>query len=658
MGFSRIRQNLRKARRHRLGLAPAMALLFGACTPHHPDYFGTVVPRHPPDELWINNGGEPEWIDPGKCSDVPGGEIIDNLFAGLVEAHPKTLEPMPDIAERWETSPDGRTYTFHLRDATWSDGTPLTAADFAWSWKRVLDPATASRYGTMLHILQGGQAFNEKALWVTYTGDRAPGSATAGTISDIEVRQTFEKLGTVASVEATQTGAAPGFFVFFGGADTDKAAFLRAGQALNGTLLNGATLQVRLADSSVVGVDAVDARTLVVKLAAPVPYFLHLAAFHTLMPVPRHVLERLQTAGKNPDLWTRPEYIVSNGAYTLSEWHFKHYFVYEKNPRYWNAAAVRVPRIKVLEVDSYNTALNLYRTGEIDWLGRNTPIPSEFITHLAPFKDTHRDAELSVYFYWLNTKEPPLDNLKVRQALSLAIDRQSLVAHVLRAGQIATADLVPDGLAGYHGLRRPIFDAVRARALLHEAGYPGGANLPPITLIYNTSESHKQIAEALQAMWKTNLGIDVQIENQEWKVFLKNIEMRNFQMARMGWVGDYPDPNTFLHDLLMAHAGNNNSGWADPAFDALIERANRQSDPNVRLSLMHDAEARAMAAQPLIPFYVYTRSYLLKPYVKGFWSNYLDRHALKYFWIDRRFYQGVPATGVDDPPPAMTGAEG
>ncbi len=530
-------------------------------------YFGTTAPRHGPDELWINNASEPEWVDPGKCSDMPGGEIIMNSFAGLVQHHPQTLAPMPDLAERWEKSPDGKTYTFHLRQSAWSDGTPVTAEDFAWSWKRVLDPETASKYATYFYVLEGAADFHQK------------------------------KAGPEA-----------------------------------------------------VGVRAIDARTLEVKLAQPVPYFLDMLHYYTAMPVPRHVIERLRSEGKNPDLWTRPEHWVSNGPYVVSEWKFRQYIVLEKNPHYWDQASVKTQRIRLSMVESYHTALNLYRAGEIDWIGTNTNLPAEFKDHLKRFEDFTSTPYMTVYWYWLNTKKPPLDNPKVRRALSLAVDREAIVRHVKRSGEIPTADVVPEGLAGYAGPKSPIFAPDEARRLLAEAGFPDGKGFPQIALSYNTSEGHRQLAEAVQQMWKKQLGIDVRLENLEWKVFLKKLELGDFDIARLGWAGDYPDPTTFL-EVFSPHSGNNHSGWKSEAYGALLERANAEPDAQSRLGVLRQAEELIAEATPVVSLYVYARDYLKKPYVLGLWPNYRDRHPFKYLSIDRRYYDGVPETRADDPPP-------
>jgi oligopeptide transport system substrate-binding protein len=548
-----------------LVIGVASAIISGAlgCRPADTGYFGTTVPRHPPNELWINNAGEPEWLDPNKCADGTGGEIIWNTFAGLVQAHPATLEPMPEIATHWDVSADRRTYTFHLRPSQWSDGTPLTAHDFVFSFRRLLDPRTASKYATNGHIFQGGAAISR--------GEAPPES---------------------------------------------------------------------------LGVRALDDLTLEVVLEDPLPYFLSFLTFYSFMPIPRHLLADLERRGIEEPLWTRPEHVVSNGPYRMTEWKFRQRMVFERNRRYWDAATVKLDRVRVAMVESYTTALNMYAAGEFDWPGSNTSLPAEFMDYLATFKDFHRHPYLASYYYWINTKAPPLDDPLVRQALSLAIDREAVVRHVTRGGQIPSADLVPDGVAGYRGLGRPLFDPVRARQLLVEAGYATGADVPAITLTYNTSEGHKQVAEAIQQMWKDVLGVTVELENQEWKVFLSTAEMNNFQLCRMGWTGDYADPFTFL-ELLTSACGNNHSNWSDPTYDRLLKEANREPDTATRLAKFREAEALALEAQPLIPLYTYTRSQLVKPYVRGIWGNHQDRHPWKYIWID----EATSTTAAADPPP-------
>ena len=519
-------------------------------------YFGTVKPRHGPQEIWINNSSEPEWLDPGRCSDSTGGEIIWNTFEGLVQAHPATLKPLPAIATHWDISDDGRVYRFYLRPSFWSDGHPLTADDFVFALRRLVDPQTGSKYASNGFIFEKGLAISR--------GEAAVNS---------------------------------------------------------------------------LGVRALDSHTLEIELVDPLPYFLNFLSFYSFMPIPQHLFQNLQERGIDQDLWTRPEHVVCNGAFQMTDWQFRQHMTFEKNRKYWDADSVKLDRVRVAMVESSTTAMNMYVAGEFDWPGGSTSLPAEFMDHLESYKDFHSHPYLGVYFYWINTTKPPLDDPLVRRALSLAIDRESLVKHVTRGGQIGSSDLVPDGLAGYEGLHLPVYDPAEARRLLAEAGYPAGQGLPEVTLSFNTSEGHKQVAEAIQAMWQQELGIAVELENQEWKVFLANAEQMNFQISRMGWIGDYADPYTFL-ELLTSDCGNNHSNWSSKTYDALLEQANQHNDPEERLKSLRQAEAFALAEQPLIPLYVYTRTQLIKPYVRGIWGNHQDRHPWKYMWIDESFEPG------------------
>lgn len=621
------------------------------CGSEHEDYFGTVKPKHGPNELWFNNGAEPEWIDPSKCSDSNGGEIIFNTFAGLVEAHPKSLEPMPDIATHWDIRDGGRHYTFHLRPTKWSDGTPVTAHDFEYSFKRLLDHRTASKYATNGYIFKNGDIANQRAIVVTGLPDGATPDDLSEWASGLPVKTPRVEgergclfVKTVDDLKAEQEeGPEP--------EAVDREAVvtqLRERPLTVGGLT--VTPEVTIATLDMVAVKAVDDLTLEVELENPIPYFLRFLTFYSFMPIPQHLIERLEQDGKSPELWTRPEHIVCNGPYKMTEWKFRQYMIFEKNPEYWNLDSVKVDKIRLSMIESYNTALNMYKAGELDWPGSNTPLPNEFMEPMKQYKDFHYAPNLAVYFYWLNTKRPPLDNPKLRRALSLAINRQDLVDHVTQANQIPTQDLVPDGLAGYEGLNRPIFDPEAARRLLKEAGYESGEDVPEVTLTYNTSEGHKQIAEAIQQMWKQELGVTVTIENQEWNVYLKNTQMMNFQIGRMGWIGDYADPFTFL-ELLMEDCGNNHSNWSSQEYDNLLRESNQQTDPQTRLAMMREAEALAMEQQPMIPLYVYTTTQMIKPYVRGIWSNYQDRHPWKYIWIDEQYYEGVPETPQPSVPP-------
>ena len=609
-------------------------LLIGSqgCTRGGSGYFGTTEPKHGPDEAWTNLAIEPEYTDPGKASELSGGTIILNTFAGLTQPHPVSLEPMPDIAERWELSPDGTRYTFQLRPSVWSDGTPLSAADFVYSWQRLLNPETASKYANFMYPLRYAELYNRRALVLRGVG-ALPREQLAALLS---AAAPLELVRLAPELDAA--------FVVVGGDEAERpAARQRVIERWAAQGRGGAAL----ADAALVGVRALDDLTLQVDLEHPLPYFLHLVKFYVAMPVPRHVLERLKRAGQNPDLWTRPEHVVSNGAFVIESAKFRQYYRLRKNPRYWDAAHVRLERVRLALIDSYNTTLNMYEAGELDSIGSTVQLPAEFMETLKQQKDFRRAPYLATYFYWVNTTVPPLDDARVRNALRLAIDRPTLVERITRAGQLPSADIVPDGVAGYRGVHTPIFDPERARQLLRDAGYGPERPLPPITLIYNTTESHRQIAEAIQAMWRQHLGVRIELENQEWAVFMKTLRSHNFQLARFGWIGDYPDPYTFL-DLLSRHNGNNHSGWWDARYEELLGRANQTREPAARFDLLQQAEQIAMDAAPLLPIYTYTRAELVKPYLKGHALNYECRHLFKYWWIDERWYHGIPDTSLPD----------
>ncbi|MDD9944418.1 MAG: ABC transporter substrate-binding protein [Myxococcales bacterium] len=633
-------------------LLACVEVFFGfACERADPRFYGTTRPKHGADEVWYCLVSEPEWLDPSKASDSASGTVITNVFEGLLQANPKTLEPVPGVAHGWEVFDGGRRYRFHLRDSQWSDGVPVTAHDFEFAWKRLLNPKTASRYATFLYPVRYGEEAHRRALRIsglTAQVTEAQVRAFVGGQSDIEkVVMAPEQRSAFVHLQAPEGQT---------GVEHTRGVITR----LKGRALAGRPVRVSMTDVSVVGVKALSDHILEVTLTDPLPYFLSIVSFYSTMPLPRHLFKRLEAEGIPQPLWTRPEHIVSNGPYRLSEWAFRQYIVLEKNPRYWDAEHVRIRKVRLPMVESYNTVLNLYKAGELDHIGE-AALPSEFMDHLEGFQDFRRANYLATYFLWVNTGAPPLDNPLVREALSLSIDRESLVKYVARGGQIPTRDMVPGGVGGYRSLGRKLFDPEAARAALTKAGYGPGNPLPPITYRYNTAEAHKQIAEAVQQMWKEHLGIEVGIENQEWKVYLKQLEAHEFQLARLGWIGDYADANTFL-EILRSTSGNNHSNWRSPTFDGMLDRANGTLDRAHRLELLREAEAFAMQHNPVIPMYVYTRSELIKPYLRGAYLNYQTRTYFKYMWIDERYYDGTPEPLPDGlprvPKPILPGGSG
>jgi oligopeptide transport system substrate-binding protein len=381
-----------------------------------------------------------------------------------------------------------------------------------------------------------------------------------------------------------------------------------------------------------VGVKALDDFTLEITLHAPTPYFLSLLHHYTWFPVHLPTVERHGKPYERGSRWTRPGRYVGNGPFVLKEWRVNHIIVVEKNTNYWDAARVRLRQIHFHPIESSDTDERAFRAGQ---LHKSYVVPeSKIALYRQRQPEVLRvDPYLATYFYSVNVTRPPLNDTRVRRALALAIDREAIVTTITRGGQQPAYCFTPPNTAGYTCRTQLQPDVAAARRLLAEAGYPDGRGLPPIEILFNTLETHRTIAEAIQQMWKKNLNVDARLQNQEWKVFRASLNQKNYQVARDGWTGDYPDPNTFLETFLSG-AGNNNTGWANAAYDRLVREAGRAGDPARRFELFQQAEAILLDEVPIIPLYFYTRPYLLHPAVRGWWPNLLDEHPYKYVWLE------------------------
>jgi len=386
-----------------------------------------------------------------------------------------------------------------------------------------------------------------------------------------------------------------------------------------------------LHDFAEVGVKAPDPRTLTFELEAPTPYFLSLSTHYTWWPV--HPPTVLAHGGMTDRIskWTKPGHFVGNGPFALKTWRLNHSIEVEKNPYYHAADSVRLNGIHFLPIaiDAEERAFRadqLHITStvpipRIDWYRKNAPGAMRFDTYLG------------VYYYLINTEREALKDPRVRKALAYSIDRGALTEHVLKAGQQPAHHFTPPNTGGYTAEVRLPYDPELARELLAEAGYPGGEGFPEFELLFNTSESHRTVAVAIQQMWKEELGIDVGLYNQEWKVYLATRKARDFDIARAAWIGDYADPNTFL-SLMTGDNGNNHSNWGDPDFDALIAQAAAEQNPEARFALFQKAEAILIDEMPVLPIYFYVRSTLIDASVRGWHPNILDYHPYQDVWLD------------------------
>ena len=381
-----------------------------------------------------------------------------------------------------------------------------------------------------------------------------------------------------------------------------------------------------------VGVKAPDAFTLQVTLEHPTPYFLSLLAHPAWFPVPLGTITAAGEAYARGNPWTRPDRMVGNGPFVLKEWQPNRSIVVEKSPTYWDAGTVRLQAIHFYPVDSRDTEERMFRTGQLH------------VTYALPFAkvDAYRrskpevlriDPYLSSYFFRLNLRDPYLGKEKVRQALALAIDRNAIVEKLLRGGQQAAMAITPPGMPGYNPPVGHASDFAAARDRLAKAGHPNSRGLPPFEVLFNTSDNNRILAEAVQEMWRRELGVEVRLQNQDFKVVLAQRRLGQFQILLSDWVGDYLDPSTFLN-LWRSDGANNHTGWSNLEYDTLLFAAARNPDPEARADQLRRAESLLLGEAPVIPLFHHTHVFLLQPSVRGWHANLLDRHPYKHVWLE------------------------
>lgn len=497
-----------------------------------------------------NNGAEVQSLDPHKIEGVPESNVNRDLFEGLlvtdVDGH-----PAPGVAEKWENK-DFKVWTFHLRkDAKWSDGTPVTAEDFVYSWQRLANPNTASPYASYLQY------------------------------------------GHIANIDDIIAGKKP---------VTD------------------------------LGVKAIDANTFEVTLSEPVPYFYKLLVHPSVSPVPKSAVEKFG------EKWTQPANIVTNGAYKLKDWVVNERMVLERNPQYWDNAKTVINQVTYLPISSEVTDVNRYRSGEIDMTYNNMPI--ELFQKLKKEipKEVHVDPYLCTYYYEINNQKAPFTDVRVRTALKLALDRDIIVNKVKNQGDLPAYSYTPPYTDGMKLVEPEWFKWSQekrneeAKKLLAEAGYTADKPLT-FNLLYNTSDLHKKLAIAVASIWKKNLGVNVKLENQEWKTFLDTRHQGTFDVARAGWCADYNEPTSFLNTML-SDSSNNTAHYKSPSFDKIIADTLKVSDDAQRAELYAKSEEQLDKDSAIVPVYYYVNARLVKPWVGGYTGkDPLDNISVKNLYI-------------------------
>ena len=382
-------------------------------------------------------------------------------------------------------------------------------------------------------------------------------------------------------------------------------------------LVNG-----ELRDATLLGAEALDARTVRVSLENPTPYFLELAASRVFFPVPRHAVERWG------DQWIRADPLPCSGPYRLLSWRVNDRFRLSRNPRYWDASGVVTERIDILSGDNPSTALNLFLTGEVDLISDRKIIPGELGPELARRPEFHRFDYLGQDFIRFNTTRKPFQDARVRRAVAQAIDRPRITARITRMGERPSSAVTPAGTGGYEPPSGLSFDPVASRRLLAEAGYPEGRGFPVIEYTFNVgSRIYEQTGVEIQSMLRDHLGIRVELRPLEWKTYLAEMSALNYDFIRGSWVGDYDDPMTFL-DCFLSDSGNNRTGWKDGRYDRLLQAAAAEADPRRRLGFLRQAETLLVEeAVPVTGLYSHVGLYAADPRtVGGIWPNRMDEH--------------------------------
>lgn len=380
-----------------------------------------------------------------------------------------------------------------------------------------------------------------------------------------------------------------------------------------------------------VGVKALDNFTLQLTLHAAAPYLLSMMIHDSWYPVPVSVIKKYGAIDDRNNPWTLPGHFVGNGPFMLKEWKINSHLLVEKSPTYWNRKIVRLNKIYFDPTESPDTAERMFRSGMLHTYAVPPPSKIEYYRKYKPNLIKIYPL-LATYFYKINVTRPPLNDKRVREALAMAIDRKAITDTVTRGGEEPAFFLTPPGCAGYTCQSPTKEDVAAAKQLLAEAGYPDGKGFPTVEVLFNTLQSHKAIAEALQSMWKKNLNINIVLHNEEWKVYLNSLRNTNYYVARAGWNGDYVDPSTFL-DMFTTDSGNNETGWSNAEYDRLIRAASNTGDRSARYADYQKAEAILMDEMPIIPLYFYTWPRLIRPSVKGWYPNVLDEFDYKSIYL-------------------------
>lgn len=627
------------------------------------EFFGKTKPPKRQVLRYVT-GTEPQSIDPQIPISQSDYRIVMALFEGLVEYHPETMEPIPAIAERWEANSDSSEFVFHLRrNARWSNGDPITAHDFVYTFRRGLSPELAAINASLASYIKYAQSYNASGLFVRdpTTGEfllekdfavnqvatdssahlpprqsSAVGASSSGSGAAVRSASGQSSPPPTSSASAISETAFQWFIrspmrLVLPGTERARTKELEKNQKLKTALVGKEFVPVKAED---IGVAAADDYTLRITLTQSAPFFISMLPSPFFRLAPRKAIEEHGSA------WTQPENIITCGPFKLQTWKPYNEIVVVRDPLYWDAAIVKLDRISFYAIVENTTVMNLYKAGEVDAV-YNHAVPVGWLDQMRSLKDYMDAPELGISYYLMNTTKPPMNDKRVRRAFNMAIDKAALAA-MLRTTKPLTA-FTPEGLfPSYPQPEGDSFNPAQAKQLLAQAGYRNAAGdfdankfpINQVEMIYQTHATNRTIAEFLQSQWNRNLGITVTLRSMESKTFngmRDNLEYKGF--ARGGFAGDYMDPFTFLNIFYTPNNGSG-SGWSDPQYDRMIDTANRTLDPQQRYQLLAKAEAYLLEEQPMIPLQTYATNWMKKPYVKEMYPNPGTMHAWKFVYIE------------------------
>ncbi len=561
----------------------------------------------PADFTYINGTGTINTLDLQRMSWQPDLRAARMFFEGLTRNDVFTwgYDIVPAIAERWEISGDGRTYTFHLREsAKWSNGQPVVAGDFVYSWRRALLPDIASDYIAFFRLIEGAGGFYDWRVESLAAYEALPDAQRTQDAADALWQETVERF--------------------------DRTVALKA----------------------------IDDRTLTMTLTEPTPYWLDMCAFAVFYPVyPDLVSQYERPAPKNGRLdlrqgWTKPDRLVCSGPFMLTEWKFRRSMRAEKNPYYWDRDSIAIDSIEMPAVDEPNAMILAFETGSVDFVTDVTvgyradmyarklefydenrelyeSLKAQGLDAIEidrrlpddPRKNIHVFPAFATYWYNFNClpelpdgRDNPFADPRVRRAFAMAVDKETLVREVKRTGEpVASTIIPPNAIGGYVSPKGLGFDPQGARALLAEAGWPDPSQFPTVEILFNKDAGHDLVAQSVAKDWHRHLGVPTRLQQKELKVYPNDLKKANYMVSRAGWYADYGDPTTFL-EINRSTDGNNDRKYNNPVYDDLLDRASTETDSAKRMALLSEAERIIVEEDlPMVPLFHYVTVYLFDP---------------------------------------------